>query len=71
MSPGVATITVQTGEVLETTTVTLTSELCLGPVGGTGHPVNRLSFLAPWIALAMIVTATSIYLVRRTVRNQI
>lgn len=67
MSPGVATITVQTGEVLATTTVTLTPELCPGPVGGTAYPVNTLTLLAPWIALSIVIAAGGIYLIRRRV----
>jgi len=65
MSPGVANITVQSGEALATTTVTLTSELCPGPVGGTAHRIDTLALLAPWIALLAVITGASLLLLRR------
>ncbi|MFC1971289.1 hypothetical protein ACFLV0_05135 [Chloroflexota bacterium] len=34
-------------------------------VGGEAYPVNKVGLIAPWMALAMVVAAGSIYLVRR------
>ncbi|MFC1982790.1 hypothetical protein ACFLV5_03290 [Chloroflexota bacterium] len=34
-------------------------------VGGEAYPVNKLGLLAPWVALAVIIAAGGVYLVRR------
>jgi hypothetical protein len=36
-------------------------------VGGEAHPINKVGLTAPWIALAVVITAGSFYLVRRKV----
>ena len=35
------------------------------PVGGTAHPVNRVTLLAPWIAVAAIMAGMSLMMHRR------
>ena len=39
------------------------------PVGGDVFTINKIMLIAPWIALAMVIVAGSIYLVRRRVHN--
>ncbi len=39
--------------------------LVLPPVGGTGHLVNRLVLLAPWLALAAVVAGALVFVRRR------
>jgi hypothetical protein len=34
-------------------------------VGGEAYPINEIGLIAPWIALAMVIAAGGIYLVRR------
>jgi len=34
-------------------------------VGGEAYPINEIGLMAPWIALAMVIAAGGIYLVRR------
>jgi hypothetical protein len=36
-------------------------------VGGEAYPVNKFSLLAPWLALAVVIAAGGVYLVRRRV----
>jgi hypothetical protein len=39
-------------------------------VGGEAYPVNKVGLLAPWLALAVIIVAGGVYLVRRRVHSQ-
>ena len=39
------------------------------PVGGNAYPINKVGLIAPWIALAMVITAGGIYLVRCRFNN--
>jgi hypothetical protein len=38
-------------------------------VGGEAYPINRLSLITPWIALAAVVAAVSFYMFRRRVHS--
>ena len=38
-------------------------------VGGDVYPVNKVALMAPWIALAVVITAGGIFLIRRSVRS--
>ncbi|MFC2013853.1 hypothetical protein ACFLU8_03115 [Chloroflexota bacterium] len=40
-----------------------------GAVGGDVLPINKISLIAPWIALAVIIIAGSIFLIRRRVHG--
>ncbi|MFC2013406.1 DUF2341 domain-containing protein [Chloroflexota bacterium] len=39
------------------------------PVGGEVYPVNKVSLITPWIALAAIILAGGVYLIRRRVHS--
>ena len=41
----------------------------IGSVGGEAYPVDKVGLIIPWIALAMVIAAGGIYLIRRTVHN--
>jgi hypothetical protein len=38
-------------------------------VGGEAYPVNKVGLIAPWVALAMVISAGGLYLMRRRVSN--
>ncbi|HUS04205.1 MAG TPA: choice-of-anchor U domain-containing protein, partial [Dehalococcoidia bacterium] len=40
----------------------------IAPVGGEAYPVNRISVLAPWILLAMLLTGAGAYMAVRKKR---
>jgi hypothetical protein len=40
-----------------------------GPVGGEAHPVNRISLLAPWIGLAVLLAGAGAFMVVRRKRT--
>jgi len=39
------------------------------PVGGTGHLVNRLVLLAPWLALAAVIAGAAVFARRRLTQS--
>jgi hypothetical protein len=41
----------------------------ISSVGGEAYPVNTVSVLAPWFALAVVIAAVGVYLVRRRVHS--
>ncbi|MFC2032135.1 hypothetical protein ACFLUS_02015 [Chloroflexota bacterium] len=41
----------------------------VGAVGGEAYPVNKVSLIAPWIALATVIAIGGFYLVRRRIHN--
>ena len=40
-----------------------------GAVGGEVYPVNKVTLMAPWIALGAIILAGGVYLIRRRVHS--
>jgi hypothetical protein len=44
------------------------SEISHG-VGGEAYPVNKVNLIAPWLALAVVIAAGGVYLVRRRVHS--
>ncbi|MFC1983369.1 hypothetical protein ACFLV5_06275 [Chloroflexota bacterium] len=47
----------------------LASARCPPGVGGEAYPVNKVGLLVPWIALAVVIAAGGVYLVRHRVHS--